>query len=233
MSDYKISVSITGDASSFSKAFSIANDAVDSFDKKTSSITSKLNSVGGALEKTGSKLTKSITTPAIGAATALTSITLVKGYDRLTGIDDPKAKLQGLGHSAESVTDIMNSALISVKNTSYGLDEAATTAAGAVAAGVKPGKELTRYLSLTADAAAIAGASMSDMGSVINKVQTAQIAYTDNLNMLADRGIPIYQWIGDAAGVAASEVKTMASDGKISSELFLAAIEKISVVQQK
>lgn len=63
---------------------------------------------------------------------------------------------------------------------STGMDAAATTAASAVAAGIQPGKELTRYLSLTADAAAIAGASMADMGSNINKVQTSQIAYFES-----------------------------------------------------
>lgn len=156
---------------------------------------------------------------------ALTGLTLAKGFNRLTGIDDAKAKLKGLGHDAESVTEIMNSAMESVKGTSYGMDAAATTAASAVAAGIQPGKELTRYLSLTADAAAIAGASMADR-SIINKVQTSQIAYTDDLNQLADRGIPIYQWLAEAAGITAAQVKEMASEGQISSQMFLDAIEK-------
>ena len=119
----------------------------------------------------------------------------------------------------------MNSAMESVKGTSYGMDAAATTAASAVAAGIQPGKELTRYLSLTADAAAIAGASMADR-SIINKVQTSQISYTDDLNQLADRGIPIYQWLAEAAGITAAQVKEMASEGQISSQMFLDAIEK-------
>ena len=174
----------------------------------------------------GDKLTSRITKPAITATSALTGLTLAKGFNRLTGIDDAKAKLKGLGHDAESVTEIMNSAMESVKGTSYGMDAAATTAASAVAAGIQPGKELTRYLSLTADAAAIAGASMADMGSIINKVQTSQIAYTDDLNQLADRGLPIYQWLAEAAGITAAEVKEMASEGQISSQMFLDAIEK-------
>lgn len=200
--------------------------ADNSFTKSLSNIGKGFISAGKSMSSVGSSLTSKITKPAFAAAGALTGITLVKGFNRLTGIDDAKAKLLGLGHSGESVTEIMNSALTSVKGTSYGLDEAATTAASAVAAGIKPGQELTRYLSLTADAAAIAGVSMSDMGSIINKVQTAQVAYTDDLNQLADRGIPIYQWLAEEAGVTAGEVKNLASDGKISSEMFLNAIEK-------
>lgn len=214
-----LSVKITGDASDFQKAVSAAEKTLSSFDKK-------VGSIGKAVSNIGSKLSKYITTPAMTATSALVGLTLVKGFDRLKGIDEARAKLKGLGHDAESIEEIMNSALTSVKGTAYGLDEAATTAASAVAAGIKPGKELTRYLSLTADAAAIAGSSMSEMGSIFNKVQTSQVAYTEELEMLADRGVPIYAWIAEEAGVAQGAVKELASDGQISSELFLNAVEK-------
>lgn len=219
MATATLSVKITGDASDFQKAVSAAEKTLSSFDKK-------VGSIGKAVSNIGSKLTKYITTPATAATSALVGLTLVKGFDRLKGIDEARAKLKGLGHDAESIEEIMNSALTSVKGTAYGLDEAATTAASAVAAGIKPGKELTRYLSLTADAAAIAGSSMSEMGAIVNKVQTSQRAYTEEINMLADRGIPIYQWLADEAGISANAVRDMASDGEISSEMFLNAIEK-------
>lgn len=176
-------------------------------------------------EEVGSNLTNKITKPAMIAGGALASITIGKGFGRLVEIDNAKAKLDGLGHSSESVQKIMDNALESVRGTSFGLGEAATTASSAVAAGIKPGKELTRYLSLTGDAAAIAGSSMGEMGSIINKVQTANKAYNGELQQLSERGIPIYQWIAKEAGVTADEVFKMASDGEISSKMFLNAIE--------
>lgn len=176
-------------------------------------------------EEVGSNLTNKITKPAMIAGGALASITIGKGFGRLVEIDNAKAKLDGLGHSSESVQKIMDNALESVKGTSFGLGEAATTASSAVAAGIKPGKELTRYLSLTGDAAAIAGSSMGEMGSIINKVQTSNKAYNGELQQLSERGIPIYQWIAKEAGVTADEVFKMASDGEISSKMFLNAIE--------
>ena len=177
-------------------------------------------------QKIGKSLTKRITVPALAAATALGTIPLVKGFQRLIGIDTARAKLMGLGHDAEGVELIMNSALDSVRGTSFGMGEAATTAAGAVAAGVKPGKELTKYLKTTGDAAAIAGASLGEMGSIVNKVQTSNKAYNDSLGQLSDRGLPIYQWIAKEAGVAEGAVFDMASKGEISSKMFLDAIEK-------
>jgi tape measure domain-containing protein len=164
---------------------------------------------------------------AVGTAvTAGLGAALSKGFDRLKSIDDAKFKLKALGNSAEDVQSIMDSALASVKGTAYGLGEAATIAASAVAAGVEPGEKLTSYLKLTADAAAVAGTSLNDMGMIINQVRTSGSAYTEDLNQLAGRGIPIYQWLGDEAGVAASEVKKLASEGKISSEMLERAIQK-------
>lgn len=217
--NYTISVKINGDASSFGKE---SDKAKNKFDQ----LTSKIGKVGGSFTSIGIKLTNSITKPAVAAAAALGSIALVKGFDRLVGIDTAKAKLMALGNSAKDVDAIMNSALESVKGTSYGLEEAATAAASAVAAGVKPGKDLTKYLSTVGDAAAISGRSMTEMGSIFGKVQTAQRAYSMELNQLADSGIPIYQWLADEAGVTATEVRDMASQGKISSEMFLSAIDK-------
>ena len=219
MSDYTLSAKITGDSSGFSKAISTAQASLEGFASRFDKVGSKISSIGNSL-------TSKITKPALVAGTALAGITLGKGFSRLTGIDDARSKLQGLGHDAETIETIMDSALTSVQGTAFGLDEAATTAANAVAAGIQPGKDLTKYLTMTADAAAIAGTSMSEMGSIINKVQTGQTVYTEDLEQLADRGLPVYQWIAEEAGVAASEVKQLASEGQISSQMLYSAIEK-------
>lgn len=203
----------------------VDEEKLNSLQQQIDKTAEKMKKAGSSVSDLGSTLTKKVTKPALMAASALAGLAIFKGFQRLVGIDNARAKLQGLGHDAKSVDKIMTSALESVKGTSYGMDAAATTAASAVAAGIEPGKELTRYLSLTADAAAIAGSSMSDMGSIVNKVTTSQAAYTGELNQLADRGIPIYQWLAKELDITAGEVKEFASDGKISSEVFLNAIE--------
>lgn len=161
----------------------------------------------------------------VGAAiTGAFGVALKKGFQRLSAIEEAEAKLRGLGHNANSVSKIMESALASVKGTAYGLDEAATIAAGAVAAGVKSGKELTDYLSLTADAATIAGVSLKEMGPIFNRVQTQGRAYTMELNMLADRGLPIFQWLQEEYGVTAEELRKMVSSGKVDAETYFKVI---------
>lgn len=215
----------TNDFKAFQKQQMIADSNWTKTGTAFTGLGKSLDAISSKLQSTGRSLTNSITKPAMVAGGALAGITISKGWSRLVEIDNAKAKLDGLGHSGQNVQKIMDNALEAVKGTSFSMGEAATTASSAVAAGIKPGKELTRYLGLTGDAAAIAGTSMSEMGSIINKVQTANKAYNGELQQLSDRGIPIYQWIAKEAGVTADQVFDMASKGEVSSKMFLDSIE--------
>lgn len=203
------------EASAKSAADAIGND-VDAGSSKASKALERLGSVA------------KITTAAFGAAAvaAIGKFVIAGGISRALNIEDAQAKLKGLGHEAESVQSIMDSALAAVKGTAYGLDAAATAAATAVAAGVKPGQELTKYLSLAGDAATIAGVSFDEMSSIFGKVQTNQKAYTQELNQLADRGIPIYQWLQQELGVTADALRDMVANGEIDSATYFKVIEK-------
>lgn len=204
----------------------IANSSWTKLGDKLEKAGGKLQTAGKKMGEVGSTLTNKITKPALGAAGALASLALYKGFQRLVGIDTARAQLKALGHDAESVEQIMDAALASVKGTSYGLDEAATTAATAVAAGVDPAKDLEKYLSLAADTAAVANIPFSEMGDIFNKVQTSGKAQNDVLQQLSQRGIPIYQYLGETIGKSTEEVEKMARDGKISTKDFLKAVEK-------
>lgn len=162
---------------------------------------------------------------AIGAVGAGLGATLSKGFDRLQGIERARNLLEGIGNDAQTVENVMTNALDAVRGTAFGLDEAAQVAASSVAAGVKPGQDLYRYLSLTGDAATITGRSMGELGAIFNKVTAQGKAQNDTLQQLAESGIPIYQYLADQVGVTAQEIFDLASDGEISSEMLLTAIE--------
>lgn len=172
----------------------------------------------------GSALKKSVVGIGVAAGAAL-SAALVKGWGRLTAIEDAQAKLAGLGHSATSVKTIMDNALASVRGTAFGLDEAATVAASAVAAGIKPGNDLRRVLGLVGDTASIAGSSMAEMGAIFNKVAASNRLSMAEVNQLADRGVPILQMLADQFGVTAAEMSKMVSQGKVDFAAFAQAIE--------
>lgn len=209
----------------FQKAQKIDSSSWTKAGRNISSMGDSLKGVSAKMGEVGSSLTSKITKPALVAASAVGGIALAKGWSRLVEIDNAKAKLSALGNSGKNIEKIMVNANTAVKGTSFGMGEAATTAANAVAAGIKPGKELTQYLTNTGDAAAVAGVGMDEMGRIFNKVQTSNKAYNGELQELSDRGLPIYQWLAKEANVAASEITDMAADGKISSEMLQSAIE--------
>lgn len=210
----------------FEREQRIAGSSFTKLGEKLENASGKLETAGKKMGAVGSTLTNKITKPAVGAATALATLALYKGFKRLIGIDTARAQLVALGHDAKNVDQIMDAALKSVEGTSFGLDEAATTAATAVAAGVDPAKDLEKYLSLAADTAAVAGIEFNEMGDIFNKVQTTGKAQNDVLKQLSQRGIPIYQYLAETIGVGTDEIVKMARDGKISTKDFLKAVEK-------
>lgn len=155
-----------------------------------------------------------------GAVTAVIGTALVKGFKRLTSIDTARTKMDALGLSGKKVDSLMNSALKSVKGTAFGLDEAATTAASASAAGVKGGKAMTRYLKTVANTASLTGRSMAEMGAITNKVQTNGIASMTELNQINDAGIGITQALAKHYGVSSVEMRKMVSSGKVDAATF-------------
>lgn len=174
--------------------------------------------ISGFVKQVGGTVTGILGSLAVAAGTG--------GISRVLNIEDATAKLKGLGHQADVVDKIMSDALASVKGTAFGLDSAAKIAASSVAAGIKPGKELERHLRLTADAATIAGISLDEMGSIMNRVQANGRAFTLELNMLADRGIPIFQWLAKEYGVTQEELRKMVAAGKIDAETFRRVLEE-------
>lgn len=179
--------------------------------------------VGTAIGKT---ISAGIKIGAAGAAAAVAGIgySLTKGFERLEKIDQARFKLKALGNSATDVNEIMQDATASVQGTAFALDEATSSAASAVAAGIKPGKQLTKYLTTIGDASAIAGTSFEDMASIFNKVTTSNKAYTDDLNQLADRSLPIFEWLQDQYHVSADALRKMVEDGKVDAQGFQDAI---------
>lgn len=184
---------------------------------------------GGFLKSIGSMAattTKIIGGSVVAIGATIAGVAAKKGLERLLDIDAAQGKLKGLKMSTQDIATVMDSALASVKGTAFGLGEAAGVASSAVAAGIKPGKDLTKYLSLTADAATIAGVSLSEMGSIINKTTTSGKVYTDNLDQLADKGIPIYQWLQKEYGVSADKLSEMVRKGQVDSATFRKVIEE-------
>lgn len=186
-------------------------------------------SIGSAISRSVSAITTPIVTgleTAAAAGAAVFGAVLTQGFTRLRAIDDAQGKLRALGHTTEEVAGIMDSALQAVLGTQYNLGEAATIAASAVAAGIKPGQELTNYLSLIADTATVAGISLESAGAIINKTTAFQRVYLREINQLAQRGIPIFTWLQREYGVTGEKLREMVSAGEVDAATFQRVIQE-------
>lgn len=182
---------------------------------------SLLKTIGGAALKVGKIATGAVAT----VAGIVTGLAIKGGIARQLQIEDAEASLLGLGNSTENVAMIMANAMASVKGTAFGMGEAATTAAGAVAAGIAPGRDLERVLKLVGDSATIAKTDMASMGSIFNKVAASGKLQGDVIAQLQDTGVPVLQFVAKQMGVTAEEAANMASDGKVSFKIFADAME--------
>lgn len=186
-------------------------------------------SAGSSFGSTFSKGLKVAGVAGVAGAGLIMATAFTKGFSRLNAIDQARAKLRGLSGdmklSAKEIEGVMESANKAVKGTAFGLDEAATAASGAMAAGVKQGKDLESYLSTIADTATVAGTSMTEMGSIFNKVATSNKVQADVFNQLGDRGVAVVQMLAKELNVSGEEVYKLASKGKIDFATFRKAME--------
>jgi len=158
-------------------------------------------------------------------AAGIGAIAITGGINRALQIENAQAKLTGLGNSAADVDEIMKNATASVKGTSYGLDAAASTAAAAVAAGIKPGAQLESVLKTVSNSAAIAGTDMNSMGSIFNKVAATGKLQGDELLQLSDAGVPALSFLAKETGKTSAEVSDMVSKGQIDFDTFASAMQ--------
>lgn len=205
----------------YKENFSLSGRLANSF----SSIGESMTGVGQKAQDMGSSLTSSITKPALIAGTAMAGITAKLGFDRLVGLDSAKAKLEGLGYSTKEVGSITDQVAKAIQGGMTTMAEGTDVAAGALAAGVKEGKELQKYIKLVGDAAVGSNRPVSEMAMIFNRVQGQGKLMTEELNMV-EEGMPGFSnAMAKHLGVSYDAFRKMVTEGEVSSKDFLAVMD--------
>ena len=193
-------------------------DAMESFGNRLGEVSSKAR-------ETGSTLTKRITLPALGVVSAIGGITAAFGWKRLTGLDSAQAQLKGLGYNTEEVGRISDQVTEAIEGGMTTMAEGTSVAAGAMAAGVKEGKDLKRYIKLVGDAAVGANRPVGDMAQIFNRVQGSGKLMTQELNMIED-GMPGFALaMAKHLDVPLDKFREMVTAGEVDSKQFLDVME--------
>ena len=197
----------------------------DALKSTLSGVEGRLRGVGENLSSLGSDLTKKITLPVVGATAAVGGLVASFGWGRLKAMDAAEAQLKGLGYAVEDVARISEQVKNAVQGTTMTMAEGTSVAAGALAAGVKEGAELEKYIKQVGNAAVGANRPIADMAQIFNRIQGSGRLMTQELNMIED-GMPGFAMaMSDALGVTQAEFRKMVTEGKVSSEQFLTVMD--------
>src|SRR5699024_6611233 len=193
-------------------------DSMERFGNKMGDVSKRARDLGGTL-------TKRITVPAFGVASAAAGITAAFGWKRLVGLDSAKAQLKGLGYSTKDVGRITGQVTEAIDGGMTTMAEGTAVAAGAMAAGVKEGKDLKKYIQLVGDAAVGSNRPVEEMAMIFNRVQGSGKLMTQELNMI-EQGMPGFaQAMAKHMNVSVEEFREMVTAGKVSSKDFLTVMD--------
>lgn len=184
-----------------------------------------ISGIGSPIKNVGGNLTDWITKPALVAGGAVTAMFGGLGAKRLIGLDNAKAKLEGMGYSAQEVEGITTEVTEAISGGMMTMAEGTDTAAGAMAAGVERGEELARYLQLVDAAAVGANRPVNEMAMIFNRVQGSGKLMTEELNMIEDSMPGFSSTLAEHLNVPYEEMRKMVTEGEVTSEQFLDVME--------
>lgn len=208
-----------------SNVFSGIEKKANEIGKSFNSVGENIKGIGSPIRNVGGNLTNWITKPALVAGGAVTAMFGGLGAKRLIGLDNAKAKLEGMGYSAQEVEGITTEVTDAIAGGMMTMAEGTDTAAGAMAAGVEQGEELARYLKIVDAAAVGANRPVNEMAMIFNRVQGSGKVMTQELNMIEDSMPGFSSTLAEHLNVPYEEMRKMVTDGQVTSEQFLDVME--------
>lgn len=185
------------------------------------SIGQQTQAVGAQISSIGSSLSKAITLPVIGAGVAVGGLVAALGWGRLKSIDSAQGQLRGLGYATEDVDRITQNLVGALEGGMLTMGQATSAAAGGLAAGVKEGAELTRYIQLLDAATAGSNGTFEEMNMIFARIQGAGKMMTGELSMIEQRMPGFSAAVAEHMGVSQGELAALVTAGEVTSEDFL------------
>jgi tape measure domain-containing protein len=132
-------------------------------------------------------------------------------------VNTAQRSVEGFTGSADQAEKIVNR-LITTGQKNFIPTEDILAAGKSLLAFGENADNLPDVLGRIADISAATGAKFNDLASIYGKARTSGVLFAEDINQLTEAGIPIIQEFAKQLGVSTSEVKKLASEGKISFE---------------
>lgn len=201
--------------------------------RQLQSINNQAGSTSGTLGRFGATLATiggSIATAAAAGIAAVGAAAAAMGVQQNAALEQSNVAWTTLLGTQERAADMMERISDFAKTTPFETEHVDAMAKYMHNAGLA-GNELFNELMKVSDVAsafAIPAHEAKEMARQMAQVRNAGIAYTEDLNILEDRGVPIIKTIAKQLGITAGEAKAMAGDAEITSEIYLNAFNEIA-----
>lgn len=174
----------------------------------------------------GDQVIRSLTSSALGAVESvvskITSSVTSGGLTRALNLEQAKFQLEGLG---VAWSDISEDIEYGVKDTAYGLDEAAKAASVLSASGVQTGDAMKTALRGMSGVAAMTNSSYSDISDIFATVSSNGKLMTEQLRQFSARGLNASAQLAKYLGTDEATINQMVTDGKIDFATFADAMD--------
>lgn len=206
------------------------NAKTDNFDKGMDKASNKATSLGSVIGKVGQNIAsfmiydvgKNLISGFVNATKA--------GIDYNATLETSRIKWETLLGSQEKANKMLKDIEKFAATTPFekmGVEAMATQLHNAGFEGQSLFDQLTKFGDLSG-AFGIQADSLQEMVRQYAQVKQAGVAYTEDLNILQDRGIPIYKALAEELGINTADVKKWASEGKISADIYQAALDNLA-----
>lgn len=201
-------------------------DGISTSSDKSSAAMAKLSKIGKNAMGTIDKWAKRGAIAVGGLATAFIGMGIKSNASLETSITS-WTTLLGTQEEAKNMMDEITNYAAKTPFSKMGVDAMAKQLHNAEYEGQAMFDQLTKFGNM-GSAFGIQEDSLKEMVRQYSQVQMAQVAYTEDLNILQDRGIPIYKALSETLGVSVADVKKLASEGQLSADIYNAAIDSIA-----
>lgn len=201
MSDGKLAYDITADSKGFEGSLSRANGSISRLGGGISGLTAGLARMAGPIAALG------------GLAGGIAG--LGKALKGAADLESTSVAFRTLVGDAEQADAVLQRIRDLGASTPFEFPELAAAGQKLIAFGTAA-DEVPAALGRIGDVASGVGAGVGEIAEIFGKAQVAGTLYAEDINQLVGRGIPVIQEFAKQLGVSESEVKKMASEGKIS-----------------
>jgi tape measure domain-containing protein len=151
---------------------------------------------------------------------------LSAGFKRMNDIDHANIIFKNIGLSSKDAKTQMSKLNDQVTGTSTSLSTAAKVSGLLAQSGVEMGDGMDTSIKALTNLSAASGASADDIGMVMLQMKSSGHLYTQDLLQMTQRGINAFGMLADSMGISQEEVRKQVSDGKLTYEDFVKAVNQ-------